>query len=375
MIRRLLPVLFVCASVSTAFGAEGSRSVIAKSHTGNPEIRSINVLSFAPHGVLLIGDGAGSQVVAVDTGDVDPASGVDVKLKLADIKKTVAGHIGASADGVELIDVAVNPASGKVYLAARKQNDKAPFIVTIDNSDEVRLFDLESVAYARIRLSSGDVKIAAITDVAWAEDRIIAAGRSNESFSSKIFSIPAPLKHDDVSAMYSAETYHVSHRKWETKAPMSVVIPFKEDDKTYVVGAFSCTPVVKYPIDAIQPGAEVKGSSMIELGSGNRPIDMFVYEKDGKQYVLSNTFRFHHERKPFGPSPYWTVKFEQSILGGDRVNENAVRRLQGDKPTTDAIQMVESYHGVMQMDKLGNSHAVVLRQTGDTVALEVLPLP
>ena len=28
--------------------------------------------------------------------------------------------------------------------------------------------------------------------------------------------------------MASAETYHVAHGRWETKAPMSVLIPFKE---------------------------------------------------------------------------------------------------------------------------------------------------
>ena len=84
--------------------------------------------------------------------------------------------------------------------------------------------------------------------------RIVAAGRSNEEFASKIFSIAAPLSHAQKTSSFSAETYHVAHGRWETKAPMSVVIPLKEDGKTYVVGAFSCTPVVKYPIDALQPG-------------------------------------------------------------------------------------------------------------------------
>lgn len=115
---------------------------------------------------------------------------------------------------------------------------------------------------------------------------------------------------------------------------------------------------------------------MIELGSGNRPIDMFVYEKGGKSYVLSNTFRFHHERKPFGPSPYWTVKFEQELLSeGDAVNENAILRLKGSAPATDKIEMVEAFHGVMQMDKLDETHALVLRQVEEGVRLEVLPLP
>ena len=249
--------------------------------------------------------------------------------------------------------------------------------MVVDGQSQIQLFPLDDVKHATISLASEDVKISTITDVAWAEDRIIAAGRSNESFASKIFSVAAPLKHGVTSDRYSAETYHVSHRRWETRAPMSVIIPYKEDDKTFVIGAFSCTPVVKYPLDAIQPQAQVKGSSVMELGSGNRPIDMFVYEKGGKAFVLSNTFRFHHERRPFGPSPYWTVKFEQDILGeSEDVNEKALRRLKNYEPATDRVKMVESFHGVTQMDKLGAAHAVVLKE-GDkgAVHLAVLDLP
>ena len=116
---------------------------------------------------------------------------------------------------------------------------------------------------------------------------------------------------------------------------------------------------------------------MIELGSGNRPLDMFVYEKDGQPFVLSNTFRFHHARRPFGPSPYWTVKFEQGLLGGtDRTNDDAQRRLgDGFEPVTDRIQLVEAFHGVVHMDRLGDAHALVIRQTDKDFDLEALPLP
>ena len=116
---------------------------------------------------------------------------------------------------------------------------------------------------------------------------------------------------------------------------------------------------------------------MIELGSGNRPLDMFVYEKDGNPYVLANTFRFHHSRKPFGPSPYWTVKFQQGLLAGEEaVNDKAVRRLKGKyEPATDKIELVEAYHGVMQMDRLGPAHSLAVRDTGKGLELVAIPLP
>ena len=107
-------------------------------------------------------------------------------------------------------------------------------------------------------------------------------------------------------------------------------------------------------------------------------LDMFCYQKDGKSYVLANTFRFHHERRPFGPSPYWTVRFERDLLAEkEKVNQNAIRRLgKGYKPITDRIKMIEEYHGVMHMDLLDERRALVLRTNENgRVDLEPVALP
>ena len=74
-----------------------------------------------------------------------------------------------------------------------------------------------------------------VTDVAWADDRLLAAAGTTEEFASKIFICPTPLKHEAAGEFHSAETYHVAHGKWETKAPMSVILPYTEEGKTYVV--------------------------------------------------------------------------------------------------------------------------------------------
>lgn len=367
----LLVALLVTGSAICGEAAD----VLRKTTTGTPDVKSINVIEFAPGGVLLIGDGTASQILAVQTGDTEAVK--QPKATIEGIAAKLAASMGTTAKGIEIIDLAVNTASGRIYFAVRHQADRKYILLTLDGTGEIDEFSLKDVTYARLPLSAGDsAKVSAITDVAWADDRIVAAGRSNESFSSKIFSIDAPLSHEAVSSSYSAKTYHVSHRRWETKAPMSVVLPLRENGKTWIVGAFSCTPIVKYPLDSLKEGAVVTGVSVIELGSGNRPLDMMLYEKDGKSYVLANTFRFHHAKKPFGPSPYWTVRFEQSLLSeSDNVDENAQRRLAGSKPATDKIQMIESFHGVTQMDRLNETHAVVLRKTETDFNLEAVLLP
>ena len=214
-----------------------------------------------------------------------------------------------------------------------------------------------------------------VAEMAWAGDRLVCSARTGEEFASKLLVFNAPLGAESAAAMISAETYHVSHGKWETKAPMAALFPFEENGKKYIVGGFGCTPIVKYPIEAITDGAKVKGESVLELGSGNRPVDMFAYTRDGKASVIINTFRFFHEKAPLSPTPYWTCRFDENILTpGDKVNQKAMRR-NIKNPEDPAVTMVAAFHGVMHMDKLSDAQAVVVKQTDGRQDLEVLALP
>ena len=371
-----MKILIPLTLFATLIGILHSKNpdVLAKTTRGTPVIQAIDVINFAPKGVLLIGDGRGAQILAIKTGDT--TAGKPFTKTIPGIDKHLAGVLGTQADGIEIIDLAVNPASGRAYFAIRKQDDKSQIILSIDGNGKIAELELDNVTYARIKLSGDKTIINRVTDVAWADTQLVAACRSADQFASRIFSINTPIAHDASGNVYSAETFHVAHGRWETKAPMSVLIPYREGNRQYVVGAFSCTPIVKYPLDSLKPDAKIKGISVIELGSGNRPLDMFIYEKAGKPYVLANTFRFHHKRKPFGPSPYWTVKFEQGILAEKKdINEKALRRLKGYEPATERIQLVEAFHGVIQMDKLDNTRALALRESKGTLNLEPIALP
>jgi hypothetical protein len=367
------PLLSLALILSIAASAHAA--VLGRSTTGKPALKRIDVIEFAPEGVLLLGDGAGAQIFAVQIDDKPGAARLPAKI--AGINAKLAAKIGTKPDGIEILDFAVSPTSGAAVFAVRKQDDKSYLLMSV-RGEEIGLIELENVRYSRVPLPSGEqAPVSKITDIAWAEDRIVAGASANEEFASKIFLARAPLHHDEAGELHSAETYHVAHRKWETKAPMTTILPFREGGQTWLAGAFACTPVVKYPLDALQPGAKLKGTSVLEIGSGNRPLDMFTYEKDGTEYVLASTFRFHHEKKPFGPSPYWTVRFERSLLAeGEAVNEKALWRLAADKPATSRVKMIEAFHGVMQMDRAGKDQAAVLRAgEAGAIDLEVLPLP
>ena len=67
---------------------------------------------------------------------------------------------------------------------------------------------------------------------------------------------------------------------------MRAFVPFVIDGEPHLLAGFQCTPLVKFPLNALNPGKKVTGTTVAELGNRNRPYDMIVYEKDGKDYLL-----------------------------------------------------------------------------------------
>jgi hypothetical protein len=364
----------LCLLVASAASA-------AELKTGNPNVQSINSVNFGPEGLLLIGDGKGGQVIAVHTGDTKPIEWG--KTEGGDIKEQIGGRLGTTAKGVELVRLIVNPASRRAYVAVRKLDGKQDMIVTVDGQGKIQEFSLDNVKYNRYALPDSEkASVNRITDITYADGRILMAVEPAKTFQSKIFSIDT--RDENATPLWiSTDTFHVAHNKWETNAPIRTVIPYSEGGKKYLVGAFTCTPIVKYSLDDLKAGGRVKGQSVIELGNGNTPQDMFVYEKGGKSYILMNNLRNANFQKtnPVGPSPYWTAKVTQNILGEtEKVNEKAITRIpQGGKAAdnrNDQAVVVPEFSGVVMMDKLDNERALVVR-TDDKggLSLAVLPLP
>jgi len=348
--------------------------------SGAPELKSIEAISFGPDGLLLIGDGKGGQVVAVETGDTQTTSWA--KKSIDNIKGELAGRLGTAPNNIEIIKLAVNPASQRAYIAVRQLSAKKDLILTVDGDGKISEFALDKVKYARIGLPEGEKSpVTRVTDITWAGDRVLVAAQANETFGSKIISMPAPLQHESTGTIFSTETYHVGHGQWETKAPLQALIPFEEDGEKFVVGSFTCTPIVKYPLKEIKAGAKVKGTSVIELGTGNTPQDMFSYTKNGKTYILMSAKRMAqmHKNNPVGPSPHWVAKVDANILKEmEKVNQKAIWRVKGkaDKSLTEIALVVPEFHGVVAMDRINDQDALVIR-TDDKggFSLAVLPLP
>ncbi|HEV3164156.1 MAG TPA: hypothetical protein VGZ22_09000, partial [Isosphaeraceae bacterium] len=266
---------------------------------GTPDVKSAGSLAFGPDGILFIGDSQGAAIFAIDTGDRTPgASGAELKVEGIDGK--IAAMLGASPKEVTINDLAVNPISGKAYLSVSRGRgpSASPVIMRVDRAGKIEEVSLANVGYAKAELPNAPSETAAgapqpkggspraqsITDLAYVDGRVFVAGLSNEEFSSRLLSIPYPFTSSAEGA--SIEIYHGSHGRFETKSPVRTFVAYRISGDPYLMAAYTCTPLVKIPVSALKSGSHVKGTTIAELGNHNVPLDMIVYQKDGKNYLL-----------------------------------------------------------------------------------------
>ena len=185
-----------------------------------------------------------------------------------------------------------------------------PALLRVDGAGAIDVISLSDVAYTMVGLSNApdadpgarrNPRAQTITDMAYVDGRLFVAGLSNEEFSSKLRSVPYPFSAVDDGT--SVEIWHSAHGQFETHSPVYTFVPYEIGGEQNLIAGYLCTPLVKFPIDDLKPGSKVMGTTIAELGNRNRPLDMIVYEKDGKDFLLmSNTSRgvMKIPTEPFG---------------------------------------------------------------------------
>ena len=337
---------------------------------GKLELKSAGPIAFGPEGILFIADTKAAAIAAVATGDTKAVDASKLT-KVEGINQKIAGLLGTAADQILIDDLSVNPISRNVYLAVSRGRgaDATPVIIRIKGDGQPEIVSLDKVKFSRGELpdapTEGIVGQAnrqsnprqeAITDIAFLEDRVLVAGLSNEEFASTLRAIPFPFK--TIANGTSVEIYHGSHGRFETRAPIRTFVPFKVGNEPQLLAAYTCTPLVQFPLSQIQPGAKIKGKTIAELGNRNRPLDMIVYHKDGKDYLL----------------------LANSSRGVMKINTDQIEKVEGiHEPVKDKkglpYETIESWTGVDQLDRLDSQHAIVLRHEGGSLNLEALNLP
>src|SRR5262249_56568076 len=99
-------------------------------------------------------------------------------------------RLGTSADGFDIRKLTVNPASHRAYLAVRKKDGKQDLILTVDGQGKIQEYTLDNVKYNRYKLPADEgAPIVSVTDITFADGRILLAVQAKAQFASKIYSI------------------------------------------------------------------------------------------------------------------------------------------------------------------------------------------
>lgn len=363
--KRTLPFLLTLALAEAPAGATGADHFVV----GNPDVRSMSALAFGPEGVLFVGDGKGGAVFALDFGDETVREVKDPK-DVTDVEGKLAALLGATPADVMVHDLAVNPLSKNVYLAVSRgraglatrwalPNDvaDASLLVRIDGDGRFSAVDLSSVRHVRVALPNPidaakkhewkeglSLRTETITDLSFADGALWVAGLSNEEFAATMWRVKYPF--DGPVVATTVENYHGAHGKYETQAPVRAFVQYPLKGKSYLLAAYLCTPLVTFPVDALKDRQHVRGRTVGEFGSGNYPLDMVVYKKEGREKLL----------------------IANSNLPLMIVDPRDVEAFDGEITTevpgyTGGVRFESrSGTGIQQLDNLGDGHVVVLQR-------------
>ena len=298
-IRKMMTRVILASggAIALVFAAQAVRtpaSAVALMATGNAGIKSAGALTFGPDAVLFVGDSTGGAIAAIDTDDRTPAR-AGSKVDVQGVDEKLAAMVGVMPSDILINDVAVNPISKNVYVSAARGRgpDAAPLIARVDATGKLTLLALDNIKHETVSLADApdanpsarqNPRTQTITDMAFVNGNIMVAGMSNEDWSSALRSLPYPFKSAGKGSQL--QFWHASHGRYETQSPVRTFVPYTIDGKDYVLAAYTCTPLVKIPVSDLKAGAQVKGVTISDLGSGNQPLDMVPYKKDGHEYIL-----------------------------------------------------------------------------------------
>ena len=358
--KKLVSLAALCALVLITISATiNTKATHLKDNFvfGDPEIASIEELTFGPEGILFIGDTKNAAIYALDTKDVEEKAAAE-NISIEGFDEKVAASLGTTSENIKISDMAVNPLSKTVYFSVTV-TDGTPVLLKL-NGDQLENVSLKSISYSKIMLQDPvavdakdrrerPLRIWAISDLKYHDGKVLVSGLSNKEFGSTFRSIPFPFT--DAQHFASLEIWHAAHGQFETHAPIKAFDIINLENTDYLMASYTCTPLVLFPLAELKDGVHSKGRTVAELGAGNSPLDMISYEKEGKKYFLmSNSNR-----------PVMRIKYETIANYKDNITESV------DEPYVARGVAYDNlpFPYVLQMDKLDEGNVVYIQRTAD----------
>ncbi|HEU4401504.1 MAG TPA: hypothetical protein VFT43_05310 [Candidatus Polarisedimenticolia bacterium] len=269
---RLLIIAIAC-SLSAAVNASAA------------EIKSISRLAVGPGNVLFVADWKAGRVHAITLPEA-PQRPTGTAFNILDLETLLSKQVGGAKVTVE--DMVARPGTAEVYLAISYGAAKTPALIAVTNDHKARRVDLKAAKSTSIELRDAPTsnykfwnetpeRSFTVTNMKWRDGEIFIAGLSNQVFASTLRRVNYPF--DGRQSTTSVEIYHTGHNLIETRAPIRAMSFATWGGKTYLVAAYTCTPVVTIPLEDLKDGAHIRGKTIGELGYGNTPAGMISYSK------------------------------------------------------------------------------------------------
>ncbi len=325
---------------------------------GDPEIKSVHALAFGPESILFVGDSDAAQVVAIDLSSQQKAQ--NEKMAIADLEEELGRILGSEIDQIQVVDLAVDPSNENVYIAVNHSSGKS--LLFLVNNNTLEPIDINQVSYSKTVLDNAiaadakdrrgrDLRKWAISDLRYAEGKVMVSGLSNAEFASTFRAISFPFDEDNMQS--SLEIYHAAHGKYETHSPIKTFMPITINGKAQILASYTCTPLVVFPMSELKNGAHAKGKTVAELGNWNTPLDIIEMEKEGERYVLmANSNR-----------ALMKIKVSNIEGFGDSLSDPVVER--AGTAGVDFINL--PFVNVQQLDKLNESTFVMIQRDANGV--------
>jgi hypothetical protein len=332
-----------------------------------PTFKAIGPLAFSPDGVLFAGDTQSAAILALDLGKA-ATGGAPGAASIPAFDQKVAALLGTDVREITVTDLVVHPKTRNAFASVMRGqgNNAQPALLRIDGAGKIDVVAMGEIKFSRVELPNApaanpsdtrNARTQSITDMAFVDGKLYVAGLSNEEFSSKLRSVSYPFAAVDNGT--SVEIYHGNHGQFETRSPVYTFVPYKVKGETNLIAGYLCTPLVKFPVTGLKPGAKVMGTTIAELGNRNRPLDMIVYTKDGKEFILmSNNSR--------GVMKIPTEGFATA---------DGITKPVADKAGV-GYETITAMKGVEQLDLLDAANTIVLaRSDAGVLNLNVVALP
>lgn len=337
-------------------------------------LKSATVLEFHEN-ILFVGDSNQGKIYAFETEKpTETFQGATYNMK--DFSNRIASFLNVSKDDFLIKDLAVHPMTGEAYVAVSVivNNQYVPVIIKVNPKGDLMQMDLDTIKSTSLQLKDTNGKEfkfwndeskssqnLSITDLDFYKGKLYISGMNNTDFASALRVADYPFTGN--AAVAITDIYHTVHDQQETKAPIRTMLITELDGKDYVLAAYTCTPLVLFPLDEIKDGAKISGKTIAELGYGNTPVDLLAYKGQDMEQNTFDVFLLNNKNR----SAYLMTKsaVENAAKGKGLTTQEMFGKAGVD---VDEFPMTN----IMQMADLDPYHLLTLRRNMDNGNIELV---